>query len=147
MLCPKAVGRLAGSLLPEPPAPTYCAKKVQANAPFPVRGRYSGRFSANRGLCCLLVSVPYLTRDTNAAYSSLRRKKRHSLSGDSAVTPSEESEQLCRAVPNFLVGLEPSQALESKHDLVICLTPQLQRRSKTLGVREFRRVERYNGQS
>jgi len=72
--------------------------------PFRVWGRHSWRSRANEGLYFKLVSIPYLTRDTDAAYSSLRRKKRHSLSGDSAVTPSEESEQLCRAVPNFLVG-------------------------------------------
>ena len=34
-----------------------------------------------------------------ATYSSLRRKKTHSLPGDSAITPGAESGQLCDAVP------------------------------------------------
>jgi hypothetical protein len=96
-------------------APPVCVRKTDlSNAScrfFRVWGRHSWRFGANEGLHSKLVSVPHLTWDTNAAYSSLRRKKRHSLSGDIPSNAQGVREQLCRAGPSFLVGLESSPRL------------------------------------
>lgn len=97
---------------------------------FQVWGRHSWRESANEGLyhklvfCCLMGALhnqnvfslwmvasskapklaSILETAENAAYSSLRRKKIHSLSGVCSLKPRLHSEQLRKAEPSFLKG-------------------------------------------
>jgi hypothetical protein len=66
-----------------------------------------------------LFATPDLTGRAQVRYSSLRRKKSHSLSGDSDLHARSESEQLRQAKPSCLAGISPST--ESKHDPVTCL--------------------------
>jgi hypothetical protein len=67
-----------------------------------------------------------LETDRDAAYSSLRRKKSHSLSGDSSLQPRLESEQLCARgaikESSLLACLDSKPSLPLA-DLVTCLTP------------------------
>jgi len=84
---------------------TVIPRKMVGNHPLSLQRLRPSLVALRNEGCKRFYAASYLTRRCAVIYSSLRRKKIHSLSGDWNLHARFQSEQLRKAEPSFLEGM------------------------------------------